>query len=739
VQGGDTTNPSLDAFSVIPTIIDVTNSAQSITANFQVSDAESGLAIVWVNTRSNTQGAGGYSGDAALAGEKTNTGAILISIPQYAPGGTYGFSALVRDKAGNQLTLNHPVAGVTFEVINNSTLIDADGDGFTADVDCYGDNDASVFPGAPELDDDIDNDCDGEVDETSPITDADGDGYVVPADCNDGNSAIYPGAPEIYNDGDDNDCDGDIDLQDDDYVIPTPVVTDLDGDGYSPPLDCDEANPTIRPGANEYVGDLIDNDCDGLVDEEDSGAISNAADEDPDGDGFTNDVDCRDYNPSIHPGAPEIQDDGEDNDCDGLIDILDTPGIDLDGDGYTSDFDCDEGNPHINFGAADNIADGIDNDCDGSIDEDIAIKLGGAAMSAGSSGGVGAPVMAKIDSDKTALITQTAANLELRLIERPRKVGAAVSIAPAGYYGEHFDAATRKDGFSVVWTSPSTKTIRMERFDMTGAPVARFNGDEDFAVNSSVGNYAWAPAISAFGPLNANRSLVVWQQALPGNAVKIMGQRLHSEGRLYGNEFEVSGGVTVNSAPDVARLKNGQAVVVWESGAGFDSTQQANIYARVIAGPTAEPAPIIIVADDAGSERDASVFALGSGFAVLWREGEQKSGPLKAQRYDASGTPLGGRIAITSTGADAYGDDRGDAHGLELKDGTFIVVWAGADNHIYGQRFAADGAALGGAVTLSNSAAIINRFPSIEQVGPQSILIVWIADSTTQLRRAVLP
>ncbi|RJR22461.1 MAG: hypothetical protein C4581_00970 [Nitrospiraceae bacterium] len=265
------------------------------------------------------------------------------------------------------------ISSVQLTFVSAQTCIDNDGDGYGspgnascrkgAKTDCD-DNDPKVYPGAPEICDGKDSNCDG----WKPSTDVDNDGDGVPVcknDCNDNDPTVYPKAPELC-DGKDNNCD---------YVIPV-NERDLDGDGYRScgvPADCNDNDRFINPGTQEWCSDNKDNNCNGQIDE--AGCIC----PDADSDGFTasycGGTDCDDTNNTIYPGAPELCTDGKDNDCNGLKDCADPNAVncpaitDADGDGFDiaglcGTPDCDDNDPKVYPGAPE-ICDGKDSNCDG--------------------------------------------------------------------------------------------------------------------------------------------------------------------------------------------------------------------------------------------------------------------------------------------------------------------------------------------------------------------------------------
>ena len=284
------------------------------TFSVQVGDEQDPLDTLAISFSSNLAGSEPFCTPVADA-----LGVAECDYPLGAGDHTLSFEVIDSDGLNAKSNVIFPVTP--------TTEIDDDGDHFSEVQGDCDDTNPNTNPLGTEVYDNLDNDCDGIIDDGTVNFDDDFDGQKeLDGDCNDGDPSIYLGAPEQC-DGRDNDCDNIIDED--------TACYDDDGDGVTENYgDCDDGSALVFPGASE-VEDGLDNDCDGTVDE-------GTASFDDDGDGVSeNGGDCNDGDPAIVPGASEVCD-GYDNDCDGFMDPENSNGCsnyyyDYDGDTYGSD------------------------------------------------------------------------------------------------------------------------------------------------------------------------------------------------------------------------------------------------------------------------------------------------------------------------------------------------------------------------------------------------------------------
>ncbi|MBU0640689.1 MAG: thrombospondin type 3 repeat-containing protein [Planctomycetes bacterium] len=269
-------------FAVVVTNVGPQSSPPFRVGDFELADWPGNLSPLLV-----VYGSPGHSGGGtATLGNWDNCEWRTRDVPGLAPGasatinfwyrynqsGTYTFTASA-DACGT--APNYTVAegseannSLTIELEISDCDGDADHDGVCDNIDL-----------CPNVYDPLNNDSDS--DGVGDVCDDDDDNDGVPDanDCEPRNPFIYPGAREDCNDGIDNNCDGQIDEGAREWY------RDADLDGFGDPgaividcqpptgyvgdnTDCDDTRADVYPGAPGFCDDGLDNDCDGIVDNE---------------------------------------------------------------------------------------------------------------------------------------------------------------------------------------------------------------------------------------------------------------------------------------------------------------------------------------------------------------------------------------------------------------------------------------------------------------------------------------
>ena len=345
-------------------------------------------------TASNATSAHTFSTDPVTVLMTDSNGADAVAVREYGSGRVVGFNT-AGNAGNNGVFADTNLFNLLLDAIVWSAGCDEDNDGIRSYA-CYGldcdDNDPAVYWKATEYCNSQDDDCDlvtdegGAVDALTWYADDDGDGYgdvytydrecwqptgfvANYDDCDDADATHFPGADE-YCDGADDDCDGSVDES---GAVDAPIwYQDIDADGFgdaSSPLDGECSLPS---GYSADATDCNDNESTvypGAAEKPYDGVDQDCNGEDlcdVDEDGFDasqcEGEDCDDSDVYVRPDAVEVWYDGVDQDC------AEDSDYDADGDGFDSKSyggeDCDDGAADRYPGAPDDPYDGIIHDCD---------------------------------------------------------------------------------------------------------------------------------------------------------------------------------------------------------------------------------------------------------------------------------------------------------------------------------------------------------------------------------------
>jgi hypothetical protein len=284
-------------------------------------------------------------------------------------------------------------------------------------------------------------------------------------------------------------------------------------------------------------------------------------------------------------------------------------------------------------------------------------------------------------------------------------------------------------GCAVVWADGYD--IRGERYDSAGLAV----GDEFLAgTNTSAFPTKPAVAIDACGGL-----VLIWQsyEHDPSDYV-IRGRRYDASGTAVGAEFQVgSAGTDRQYNPAVAVDPAGGFLVIWE---GRNLSANFADYSGIFAQRyDASGRPL---GEELQINGDASYFAVSPAMAmdsagnlvVVWAgdSADRGGGGIFARRYDAAGRAFGAEIQISESSTEAQ-----FAPAVATDDeGGFVVVWQRAAffvSQVVGRRYDSGGMPVGDVFRVTADAGYTNAFPTVAALPGGDFVVVWERDDLSQL------
>ncbi|MEZ6054481.1 MAG: hypothetical protein R3C02_24350 [Planctomycetaceae bacterium] len=280
--------------------------------------------------------------------------------------------------------------------------------------------------------------------------------------------------------------------------------------------------------------------------------------------------------------------------------------------------------------------------------------------------------------------------------------------------------------FVIVWNGAGqggdTTGVHAQRYDADGNAVGG-----EFQVNTtSIDDQYYASVAMA----DSGEFVIAWSSnSQDGDQYGIFAQRYDAHGNALSGEFQVNTYTTGRQwIPSVAMAETGQFVISWTS--DFQDGDDRGVYAQLYdANGNTVGGEFRVTTTTIGRQYNTTVSMANTGeFVVAWQSNNQDGdgGGIFAQRYAADGTPVGSEFQVNKT---TQGSQSVPSVSM-ANSGEFVITWDsfgqdGNGSSVFGQRFDADGNALGDEFQVNSFTAFDQALSSIALNDAGQFVVAW--------------